>query len=96
MMGVSKKPQQGKLENIYNRIKTTREFTRICCQQLKLLSATRYSVRHILLTPSSVTGHLDCFHVLPIVNSAALGTPRAKGRVGWIGRGGLTYIHCLG
>ena len=26
---------------------------------------------HIFFIHSSVAGHLDCFHVLPIVNSAA-------------------------
>ena len=38
MMDVSKKPYHGKLENICNRIKIKREFTGICCMQLKLLN----------------------------------------------------------
>ena len=67
MMGVSKKPQQGKLDNIYNRIKMTREFTRSGCRQLKLLRASR------LLYSFSASGHLRCLHVLAIVNRAALG-----------------------
>ena len=44
MMGVSKKPQQGKLENICNTIKMNREFTRSCCKQLKLLNADKYNM----------------------------------------------------
>ena len=44
MMGISKKPQQGKLENICNRIRMKREFISICCMQLKLLKATEYNV----------------------------------------------------
>ena len=39
--GISKKPLQGKLENICNRIKMKREFTRICYMQLKLLNAVK-------------------------------------------------------
>ena len=44
MMDVSKKPLQGKVENICNRVKMKREFVRVCCMQLKLLSAIKYNV----------------------------------------------------
>ena len=44
MMGESKKPQQEKLENICDRIKMKREFTSVCCMQLKLLNASKYNV----------------------------------------------------
>ena len=44
MMDVSKKPLQGKVENICNRIKMKREFISICCMQLKLFVATKYNV----------------------------------------------------
>ena len=44
MIGVSKKPEQGKLETICNRVKMKREFIRICCMQLKLLNAFKYNV----------------------------------------------------
>ena len=43
MIGVFKKPQQGKLENICSTMKMKREFTRICCKQLKLLNAVKYN-----------------------------------------------------
>ena len=41
MIGVPKKPEQGKLENVCNRVKMKREFIRICCIQLKLLNAIK-------------------------------------------------------
>ena len=44
MIGVPKKPEQGKLETICNRVKMKREFIRICCMQLKLLNAFKYNV----------------------------------------------------
>ena len=43
-MNMPEKPSQGKLENIYNRIKMKRGFFVICCIQLKLLNATKYNL----------------------------------------------------
>ena len=44
MMGVPKKPQQGKLENICDKIKMKREFIRICCMQLNLPNVVKHTV----------------------------------------------------
>ena len=52
-------------------------------------------VPHFLIH-SSADGHLGCFHVLAIINSATLNfwTQRERERVGWFGRMALKHVYC--
>ena len=41
---------------------------------MKNYSATQKNIYHTFFIHSSIDGHLDCFHVLTVVNSAAVNT----------------------